>query len=269
MKMHEKLTLNIIKSILLELYGYDFTHYSEASFKRRLTHFQTKQQLGSLAEIIPLLLNEPKTFEQLLSTISVTVTEMFRDSEFFHGFVKTVIPKLKTYPYINIWHAGCATGEEVYSMAILFSEANYLDRLQIYGTDFNPEALSIAKKGVYPAELLRKYTQNYVEYGGKEDFSDYFVEKYEAIKIKKYLQDKVSFAKHNLTCDNTFGDMEVIICRNVMIYFDNDLKQRVLKLFYQSLVPYGFLCLGDKEKLSIPGFKCIDRLASIYQKIPT
>ncbi len=208
------------------------------------------------------------SFGELLSDLSITVTELFRDPLFYKAFAKKVVPKLKTYPYLKIWHAGCATGEEVYSMAILLHENEYLARTQLYGTDFNPGALKVAKKGIYSAENCKAYSANYKKAGGHSELIDYFIEKYEALKVKRFLQDKITFSQHNLATDHSFGEMEVIVCRNVMIYFDDELKQRALKLFDESLVDYGFLCLGDKERLDYPSFKVVDEPASIYQKVP-
>ncbi|MCH9643783.1 MAG: protein-glutamate O-methyltransferase CheR [Gammaproteobacteria bacterium] len=268
MKKADQLAVDVIIDVMQQLYGYDFVGYSKASLKRRLKHHQTRKNLETLADMIPPLLNDPQYFNELLSDLSVTVTEMFRDPEFYSSFAKLVIPKMKTYSYIKIWHAGCATGEEVYSMAILLHEYKYLDRAQLYGTDFNPYALKIAKKGIYPDENFKQFVENYKASGGKNEFSDYFTEKYHALKIKSFLQEKITLSQHNLSTDKVFGEMEVIVCRNVMIYFDANLKKRVLTLFQESLVDYGFLCLGDKETLDMPGFKAVDEAVSIYQKVP-
>lgn len=264
----DEIAMQSIIHIMNELYGYDFKDYSKASLKRRLKHYQAQKKLKTLADIIPLLINDSKSFDELLSVLSITVTEMFRDPGFYKSFSDKVIPSLKTYPYLKIWHAGCATGEEIYSMAILLHEHHYLDRTQLYATDFNPFALKIAKNGIYPKQNIEKYSKNYQDSGGKNNILNYFTEGYDALKINHPLQEKILFSKHNLATDQVFGEMEVILCRNVMIYFEEKLQNHVINLFKESLSDYGFLCLGDKENLSDPSFRCIDKEHAIYQKMP-
>lgn len=263
----DTLSLKIITEIIHELYGYDFSNYSKVSLKRRLTHHANKRDMHSLADMIPPLINDPKFFSELLADLSITVTEMFRNPEFYRCFANKVIPKLKTYPYIKIWHAGCATGEEVYSMAILLYENEFLTRTQLYGTDFNPFAISAAKKGIYSCEHIEAYETNYNTAGGKSRLCNYFTEKYDLLKIKQSITNKIAFFEHDLATDYSFGDVEVIVCRNVLIYFDDHLKNRVLELFYNALVPNGYLCLGDKETLNSSQFKCVDSTARIYSKV--
>lgn len=267
MDLSDEIAIDFIIDLIRRSHGYDFRHYSKASLKRRFLHYKTKHHLDTLADMIPVLLNDPQQFNDLLSDISITVTEMFRDPEFYRSFANIVIPKLKTYPYVKIWHAGCATGEEVYSMEILLEENNYLERAQLYATDFNPYALELAKKGIYSKERYPLYEKNYQESMGKFSLAHYFIKKYEALKIKRYLQKNVTFSQHNLATDKMFSEVEVVICRNVMIYFNKKLKNRVFKLFYESLTDHGFLCLGTKETVNFPGFKCLDPAASIYQKV--
>lgn len=264
----DQISFNIILHAIYELYGYDFRHYSKASLLRRLEHHCAKKNIACLADMIPSLIKNPSTFNELLCDLSITVTEMFRDPHFYTAFCTHVIPKLKTYPYSKIWHAGCATGEEVYSMAILLHEHDYLKRTQLYGTDFNPYAIKKAKKGIYPTERFKVYNENYKKINQHNNLHDYFTEKYNALKIKSFLMDKTAFLTHNLATDHSFGEVEVIVCRNVMIYFDDVLRDKVLKLFTSALVDYGFLCLGDKESLNLPGYRCADSHASIYQKVP-
>lgn len=267
MNQSELLAIEFVIRIMRELYGYDFKGYSRGSLIRRLHHHQKKKQMASIAEMIPYLLTDPHFFDELLSDLSITVTEMFRNPHFYKEFEEHVIPKLKTYPYIKIWHAGCATGEEVYSMAVLLADNQYLDRAQLYATDFNPYALNVAKKGIYPVSKLEKYRANYKQFNSDGSLDDYFTEKYEAVKIKQLLQDRIAFSQHNLASDQSFGQMEVIVCRNVLIYFNDELRERTLKLFSESLVPYGFICLGDKESITLEGFKEISPQSSIYQKV--
>ncbi len=200
--------------------------------------------------MIPLVLHDQDFFESFLTDMSVTVTEMFRDPWVFKKIRDTVIPKLRTYSRINIWHAGCATGAEVYSMAILLQEEGLLDRCQIYATDYNNKSLSSAKKGIFPINLMKAYTNNYIESGGKSSFSDYYRTGYDSACMVKALRDRITFANHNLMNDGVFAEMNLVMCRNVMIYFDRNLQNRSLKLFSDSLVPRGFLVLGTQESLS-------------------
>lgn len=268
MSKSDELAIKVIIDIINEKYGYDFKDYSKASFKRRLKHHLANKEIKTLPELILPLLTQDNYFAELLSDLSITVTDMFRDPAFYKAFSEKLVPKLKTYPFLKIWHAGCSTGEEVYSMSILLDEHNYLDRTQLYATDFNPHALNIAKKGIYKGNKYTAYAENYFKSGFRKELSNYLIQKYDAIKIKNYLRKKVAFSLHNLAADNSFGEMEVILCRNVMIYFEEKLRRRVLSLFNESLIDYGYLCLGSKETINHPGFKCIDAASSIYQKIP-
>lgn len=264
----DQVSFNVILQVIYDLYGYDFRHYCKASLKRRLEHHCSKQALDSLTDMIPLLIKEPHSFDELLRDLSITVTEMFRDSYFYRAFCRQVMPALKTYPYIKIWHAGCATGEEVYSMAILLYEHDFLERSQLYGTDFNPYAIKAAKKGIYPDVHFKKYNDNYLKVSGIHQLKNYFLENYGSLKVRSCLSKRIAFLVHNLATDHSFGEVEVIVCRNVMIYFDDVLRDAVLTLFTEALVDYGYLCLGDKEMLDLPNYKCIDVGASIYQKVP-
>lgn len=263
----ELLSLKIIIEIINELYGYNFSNYSKVSLKRRLIHHAKHKNMSSLADMIPPLIKNPQFFSELLADLSITVTEMFRNPEFYHCFAKLVIPKLKTYPYVKVWHAGCATGEEVYSMAILLHENKFLHRTQIYGTDFNPYAISISEKGIYSNKHLEQYENNYQSAGGTATLTQYFTEKYDMIKIKHFLTKRIAFFEHDLATDYSFGQVEVIVCRNVLIYFDDHLKNHVLQLFHSALVPNGYLCLGDKESVTSNLFRCIDHETKIYCKV--
>lgn len=270
MRKDDRLVIDIIISIIEKLYGYDFKNYSQASFIRRLEVHRNKLGLETLADIIPLLINHPDGFNDLLSDISITVTEFLRDPLFYNAFAKKVIPVLKTYPYIKIWHAGCATGEEVYSMAFLLAANKFLSKTMLYGTDFNKPALAIAKKGIYPKNKVLASKKSFSKVFPTSDFNDFFTEKYDAMKTKNVFNQHVTFSHHNLATDNSFIEIEVIICRNVLIYFESELRDRALSLFYNSLCPQGFLCLGVKESLEgskfSSRFDCIDRELSIYRK---
>ena len=199
--------------------------------------------------MIPEILWDESTFERMLQGFSITVTEMFRDPPVYLSIRKNVIPVLKTYPYIRIWHAGAATGEEVYSMAILLKEEGIYNRTTIFATDFNDLALENAKKGIYPLRNIKDFTANYQKAGGNNSFADYYRAQYQSVIFDAALQENITFANHNLATDSVFGEMHLILCRNVLIYFDRTLQDRVLSIFRDSLLYNGFLCLGGKETL--------------------
>ncbi len=230
-------------------YGYDFRDYSRAHMKRRIKNRLGISGLESISAMQYEMLSSQEFFNKILPDFSINVTEMFRDPDVFSFIRKEVVPLLKTYPQLKIWHAGCSTGEEVYSMAILLKEEGLYDRCQIYATDFNESVLNMAKDGIFPLEVVKEYTKNYIESGGKESFSDYYIAKYDSIIIDQSLKKNIIFAQHNLVTDQVFGQMHLIICRNVMIYFNNELQDRVISLFDESLRPGGVLCLGTKETL--------------------
>lgn len=274
--MHSREELeNIEMDLLLEGirrgYGYDFMHYSQASLKRRLIYMREQTQMGGFVEMLDRLLHDENFFDQFLMNMSVTVTDMFRDPGFYKALRDKVIPVLKTFPFIKVWHAGCATGEEVYSMAILLHEENFLDRARIYATDFNKHSLDVAQNGVYASEHQASYMKNYQEAGGKNDFSTYYNDGYGLMKFKDLLKKRVTFSYHNLVTDGVFGEMNLICCRNVLIYFDKELQGHVLNLFADSLRHGGFLCLGSKESLSFTSireqFETVDAQQKIYKKI--
>lgn len=203
----------------------------------------------NVSELIPRILYDQKFFHLFLGDLSINVTEMFRDPHFYRAVRQYIIPVLKTYPFIKVWHAGCSTGEEVYSMAILFTEEGIYDRIQIYATDFNSDALKKAKDGIYQQYQIEEYDKNYQKSEGKASFTNYFSSKYESVIINRSLKENIVFSDHNLVTDQVFGEMNMIVCRNTMIYFTKKLQNRVVDLFYNSLISGGFLCLGTKESL--------------------
>ncbi len=243
----ERIETELLLEGVFRRWGYDFRHYAHASLQRRLKHRLGLCKLEHLSEMLPKALHDEDFFNLLLKDLSITVTEMFRDPAFYATLRKQVVPVLKTYPFLKIWHAGCATGEEVYSMAILLKEEGLYDRAQIYATDYNNQSLEIARRGVYPLESIREYTANYQAAEGKAAFSDYYHAKYGSAKMNDSLGKAITFAHHNLVTDGAFGEMNLVVCRNVLIYFDRDLQDRVLSLFHDSLCHRGFLCLGTKE----------------------
>jgi len=252
------------------VYGYDFTEYSEASIRRRIDHFMNSRKITTLEKIGKMLLQDEKLFEEFIQEVSVTVTEMFRDPSFYKSLRENVLKRLATYPFIKVWIAGCATGEEIYSVAILFQEEGLLHRSVIYSTDINQRSLQIAKDGVYPLENMKAYTDNYQKAGGTKSFSDYYKAKYNSVLFDKSLKQNIVFAPHNLSVDKSFNEFQLIICRNVLIYFNQQLQNKVINLFYESLCPFGFLGLGNKESLLFSDkkkhFDEIDRKEKIFMK---
>jgi len=241
--------VHILLNDLLDLYGYDFTEYSKASLKRRIQRLFTLDKFPSFAELRYRIKTDEDYLKRFVEEITVNVTEMFRDPGFYETLRKEVLPVLATYPLIRIWHAGCSTGEEVYSMAILLKEANLLHKSLLYATDINPDVLEKAKSGIFPLSQMKQYSENYILAGGKNNFSDYYTSRYDRAMLDKTLAGKMIFATHNLVSDRSFNEFQLILCRNVMIYFDKELQERVLQLFDQSLESLGFLALGSKETL--------------------
>lgn len=253
-------------------YGYDFHNYSKAHIKRRILGRLTRSRLSSVSQMQHKVLNDPEFFHEVLLDLSLNVTEMFRDPRFFVAVREEVVPILKTYPFIKVWHAGCSTGEEVYSMAILLKEEGLLDRCTIYATDFNQIALKKASEAIYSLERVKSYYDNYNKAKGKSSLSDYFTIHYDAAMLDKNLKKNVVFSDHNLVTDGVFGEMNIIFCRNVLIYFNRELQNRVYRLFYDSLLSGGLLCLGSKETLAFSELKNNFRLLNkhnIYKKLYT
>jgi chemotaxis protein methyltransferase CheR len=246
----ERIEIDLLLDAIRRRYGYDFTHYSYASLKRRLEHARDEAKLERYTELLDRVLHDERSFDVFLKSLSITVTEMFRDPAFYATVRAKVVPILKTFPFVKIWHAGCATGEEVYSMAIVLHEEGFLDRARIYATDFNKQSLERAAKGVYSAKLMDAYAANYHAAGGKREFSEYYSAGYDYAKLKGFLRNQITFSYHNLVTDGVFGEMNLVCCRNVLIYFDKTLQDHVLRLFNGSLRHGGFLCIGSNESLN-------------------
>lgn len=232
-----------------EHYGYDFGGYSRASFKRRLERIYSMDGFVSFQEFLYRIKNDVDYLTYVIEEITVNVTEMFRDPSFYKVLREEILPALRSKPFIRIWHAGCSTGQEVYSMAVLLSEEGLLQKSIIYATDLNQTVLESAKKGVFPLRLMKEYADNYRAAGGKQDFSEYYTANYGLAKFDESLSKKMVFSQHNLVSDSSFNEFDLILCRNVMIYFDKDLQDRVLNLFDDSLAKLGYLALGTKETL--------------------
>jgi len=266
--------LNIELHLLLEgiflRYGYDFRNYSKAHIKRRILHRLGTSQLSTVTQLQDKILRDREFFGELLNDLSINVTEMYRDPDFYKSLRENIVPKLQTYAYFKAWNAGCATGEEVYSLAILLQEEGLLGRCQVYATDFNRKVLETAKEGVYQKLDMEQYERNYQLSGGKKKLSDYYQSMYGSVMFNKELSNRIVFADHNLVTDSVFADVNLIMCRNVLIYFEKDLQEKVLGLFYESLIPSGILCLGTKESLKFSRFEqlfdVIDEKQKIYKK---
>jgi chemotaxis protein methyltransferase CheR len=241
--------LELLINEVYDYYGYDFSGYSMASFKRRVDRLFDLDGFIDFADFLSKVRSEPEYFKHMVEEITVNVTEMFRDPHFYKTLRNDVLPILATKPFIRIWHAGCSTGEEVFSMAIMLQESNLLHKSLMYATDINPLVLDAAKKGVFPLRMMKQYSENYMASGGTKDFSDYYTANYGLAKFGEEMLEKMVFSPHNLVSDRSFNEFDLILCRNVLIYFDKDLQERVLELFDASLANLGYLALGTKETL--------------------
>ncbi|HWJ45324.1 MAG TPA: protein-glutamate O-methyltransferase CheR, partial [Gaiellaceae bacterium] len=252
-------------------YGFDFREYAPASLRRRVWRRVHAEGLTTLSALQDRLLHDPACMERLLLDLSINVTAMFRDPTFYIAFRQKVVPILRTYPFTRIWTAGCSTGEEVYSLAILLHEAGVYERTRIYATDINETVLDRARRGVFPLDKMREYTQNYISAGGERAFSEYYVAKYDGAQFQRSLMENVVFAQHNLVSDRSFNEFNVVVCRNVMIYFDRALQDRVHRLFYDSLVTFGVLALGAKESIRFSHYEDryeeLDAAERLYKKV--
>lgn len=246
----EDIALEVFIHALRLRHGYDFSGYSRASLKRRVRELTRHLRVERIGELLPRLLYEPALLRQVVSHLSVPVSSLFRDPEVFLRLREEVLPVLASWPWINIWQAGCAYGEEVYSLAILLAEAGLTPRAQIYATDFNDHALERAGEGIFSRRHLPEYERNYAASGGGGRLDDYYHTRYQLIRMRRELLDRVVFAHHNLVTDGVFAEAHLIMCRNVLIYFTQSLKDRVLRLFADSLVRGGYLVLGNKETLN-------------------
>jgi chemotaxis protein methyltransferase CheR len=260
----------LLLEAIYQKYGYDFREYSEAHIKRRIMNRIMLSGLEDVSQMQVKILNDETFASKLLQDLSITVTEMFRDPGFYKSLRETVIPVLKTYPFIKIWHAGCSTGEEAYSMAIIMLEEGLYDRATIYATDFNQHALNKAKEGIFSNEMMKEYTLNYQLSGGKESFSNYYTSNYDNVIMNQSLKKNIVWANHNLVTDSVFAEVHLILCRNVLIYFERDLQNKVQKLFYDSLINGGILCLGSKEGLRFTdmyeAYTELDKKQRIFKK---
>lgn len=266
----ENLEIKLLLEGVFNVYGYDFRDYAEASIGRRLRQWLQESGFNTFSEAQSRLLRDHTLFDSFIKGITVNVSEMFRDPFFFKVLREQVVPYLKTYPFVKIWHAGCATGEEAYSMAILLDEEGLKGKYRIYATDINEEILKRAKNGIFPLSEIQRYTQNYQKSGGIRSFADYYTARYDKAILMSQLRENIVFSTHNLATDSDFGEMNMVLCRNVMIYFKPDLKERAIGLFDSSIVSGGFLCLGSKETLenkkAAENYSEIEPKSRVYRK---
>jgi chemotaxis protein methyltransferase CheR len=267
----DEIELGLLLEGVYRRYGFDFREYAPASLRRRVWRRVHAEGVSTISALQDRLLHDPACMERLLLDLSINVTAMFRDPTFYVAVREKVVPLLRTYPFTRIWVAGCSTGEEVYSLAILLLEEGVYERARIYATDINESVLDRARAGVFPLDKMREYTQNYIKAGGQRAFSEYYLAKYDGAQFQRSLVENVVFAQHNLVSDRSFNEFNVIVCRNVMIYFDRALQDRVHRLFYDSLAMFGVLALGAKESIRFSPFENsyedLDANERLYKKV--
>jgi chemotaxis protein methyltransferase CheR len=267
----ERIEIQLLLEAIYQHYGFDFRGYALGSLKRRLWRRAYGEKVETLSALQDRVLHDPAVMERLLLDLSINVTAMFRDPTFFKAFREKVVPLLRTYPFVRIWNAGCSTGEETYSLAILLREEGLYDRTRIYATDINDRVLERAREGRFPLEKMREFTANYLRAGGQEEFSAYYTVEGEAARFTEELSSQVVFAQHNLVSDAPFNEFNVIVCRNVMIYFGKTLQDRVHELFYDSLDQLGILALGHKESIKFTRheerYEPLDPHEKLYRKM--
>lgn len=255
---------------LYDRYGFDFRNYADTSMTRRIQNAMRAENLASIPQLERRLMVDPECVERFLVAATVHVTSMFRDPEFYRALRMEVIPRIRGRKFLRIWHAGCSTGEEVFSLAVLLREEGFSGCCRIYATDMNAEVVERAKQGVFPLQSLREYSRNYIAAGGTQAFSTYYVARYEHVLFDRSLSSDIVFSQHNLVSDGPFHRFDLILCRNVMIYFNQTLADRVHRLLFESLMPNGFLCLGNKESVQFtPHEDCYEQFHAnlpIYQK---
>ncbi len=267
----EDVEIHLLLEGVYRFYGYDFRQYSRASIKRRILELMRNEKFASVSAYQDRILHNPAVLERFLLGLSVHATAMFRDPSFYLTFRKRVVPLLRTYPTVQIWIAGCSTGEEVYSLAILLQEERLYEKCRIYATDISLGVLRKAREGIFPMAAMREYTINYHQAGGLQEFSDYYTAQYDNVMFSSGLKSNVVFSEHNLATDGSFNEFQVILCRNVMIYFNKDLQARVHNLLYDSLSMFGVFGLGNKESLKFTpraeAYQELNERDKIYRKV--
>ena len=267
----EDIEIGLLLEGVYRAHGFDFRDYSRASIKRRILELMRFERLGTVSAFQNKLLHDPASLERFILGLSVHATAMFRDPTFYSTFRRKAVPLLRTYPTVQIWVAGCSTGEEVYSLAILLQEENLYEKCRIYATDISPVVLRRAREGIFPLSAMREYTNNYHKAGGQHEFSDYYTAHYDNVIFNPTLRHNVVFSEHNLATDGSFNEFQVIMCRNVMIYFNKELQARVHNLFYDSLSMFGVFGLGNKESLKFTPraafYQNINQNDKLYRKV--
>ncbi|MFN8656655.1 MAG: protein-glutamate O-methyltransferase CheR [Candidatus Obscuribacterales bacterium] len=265
------MSIDTLLNNIVDKYGFDFRNYATASLHRRIASVMRAESVHSVEDLQERVINDPAAFERFLHSLTVNVTAMFRDPHVFMLFKHRVIPQLSTYPFIRVWLTGCSTGEEAYSLSIMLEEAGLGDRVRIYATDIDPVSVQQAREGIFPISSMKEYSENYVKAGGRTSLSDYYTADGESAIFRQALRRNIVFAQHNLVCDGSFNEFNVILCRNVLIYFNIELRDRVLTLLHESLVPLGFLALGTKESLRYTAnescYELIGEAEKIYRKV--
>lgn len=268
----EQLELRLLLEAVHQHYGYDFRGYARSSLRRRIWRRVSEEGLESISALQASVLHDPAVMERLLVDLSISVTSMFRDPTFFVALREKVVPLLRTYPFVRIWNAGCATGEETFSLSILMREEGMGDRVRIYATDMNDAVLRQAKMGVFPLDRMQDYTRDYLRAGGTTAFSDYYKVIGDQVRFDPSLADNVVFARHNLVTDGRFNEFHLVVCRNVMIYFDSALQDKVHQLLHESLIRFGILALGHKESIRFTShadsYEELDAREKIYRRDP-
>ena len=267
----ENMEIDLLLDAIYQHYGYDFRQYARGSIRRRIWKRIRAENLTSVSGLQEKVLHDKGCLERLLTDFSITVSDFFRNPDFFKLIRERIIPFLKTYPFVRIWHAGCSTGEEVYSLAILLHEEDVYNRCRIYATDFNVHTLERAASGVFPLKRMKQYTENYIQSGGKDAFSKYYTARYDNVVFKRFLKKNILFTHHNLVTDASFNAFNLILCRNVMIYFNRDLQAKTHQLLYNSLLLLGVLGIGEKESLKFTpheaDYELLNEKCKIYRKI--
>lgn len=267
----ENIEIELLQEGIFRHYGFDFRNYAPASFKRRIRHCMGQEGVNTVSALQEKVLHDAACMERFLLVLSINVTALFRDPGFYQVFREKVVPRLRTYPFIRIWHAGCASGEEVYSTAIVLQEEGLYDRVRLYATDMNEAVLARARDGIYPLDKMKEYAENYLKAGGKRSLAEYYTAQYDRAIFGAALKKNIVWAQHNLATDGSFNEFHVILCRNVMIYFDRELQARVHTLLYQSLTNFGLLGLGDKETIKFSpheaGYEKLDRAEKWYRRV--
>jgi len=267
----EAIEMDLLLEGIFRYYGFDFRNYAPASLKRRIWNIVWAERLSSISPLQARVLHDPACWQRFLLGLSVNVTAMFRDPGFYLAFRQKVVPLLRTYPFIRIWHAGCSTGEEVYSLAILLEEEKLYPRCRIYATDLNESVLQQAQAGIFPLRSMQEYTQQYLKAGGQQSFSEYYTAAYDSAIFRPALKENIVFSQHNLVTDGSFNEFNVILCRNVLIYFNQRLQERVHDLLYESLCLFGILGLGRQETLKFTPheqhYQALDSQEKLYRRI--